>query len=74
MGSVSILAVYPFDLFIKRAISDVDHCPWDVSKGGKKISHQSFPEGIIFDNSPEKEVFIHLIGVFTPDNRIVIFF
>jgi len=52
----------------------MDDSSWDVSEGSEKICQQRFPEGIVFDNSPEEKVFVHLEGVPAPDDRVVVFF
>jgi len=49
-----IFIINPFDFFVERAIADMHNGPWNVSKGSKKIGYQPFPEGIIFNNSPEE--------------------
>jgi len=52
----------------------MDNSSWNVSEGSEKICQQCLPEGIVFDNSPEEKVLVHLEGVPAPDDRVVVFF
>ncbi len=38
----------------------MDNGSRDVCERSGKIGHQLFPEGIVFHDSPEKEIFVHL--------------
>jgi len=52
----------------------MDNGSRNIGKGSEKIGHQLLPKGIVFNNSPEEEVFVHLVGISASGNRVVIFF
>ena len=46
----------------------------DVSEGGEEVCQQRFPEGIVFDDSPEEKVLVQLESVPAADDRVIVFF
>ena len=52
----------------------MNNSSWNVGKRGQKIGQQPLAEGIVFHDSPEKQIFVDLVGVSAPDNRVVILF
>ena len=45
----------------------------DVGERSEEVGHQLFPEGIVFHDSPEKKILVHLESVFAAENRVVEF-
>jgi hypothetical protein len=69
-----VISFGPSDLFVQRTIADMDDGSRDVCEGSEKICHQLFSEGIVFHDSPEKEILVHLERVLAADDHVVEFF
>lgn len=67
----SVIPLLPSYLFVQRTITDMDNGSRDVSERGEKVGHQLLPEGIVFHDSPEKKILVHLESVLASDDRVV---
>lgn len=68
------LILLPLELFIGRAVADIDHGAGDVGKGGQQVDVQLLVIGVVFRDTTQEQVLVKLEGQAVAHDRVVVYF
>jgi hypothetical protein len=73
IDAFSVIQSIPFEFLECRSISGIDNCTRNIGKRNQGVQCQPVPEAVVFQDSPEEEIFIDLECVPATDDSVVIY-